>query len=322
MEINIKKFEEFNKLYNGELVGRFPMDLIGFIEYKSDVYHLGEAESNIEHGEVSSSKDGKKRFTKDGGVWNISNKEFATYEDILSVNLDNYPIEPVDDNMLLDMRKLFDEKAKNFFPVPWHYGTILSRCEIEFSWEALLECSALEPEQFSKILNHFAKQSLAVIEGWARTDGVKLIIIHDDIAATKNVIWSPEFLKKYIFPWYEKMFCKVHEYGKKVLYITDGNYFAVIDDLLKLNPDGLYCESTSISPEFVCEKGGKDRFYLVKTDSRNIDIGTKEDIEREVMMLKKLNHKYPKIFSYSGGGNINPENEAFFKEMYNKHLVY
>jgi len=322
MERNARKFEEFNKLYRGETIGRLPMDIISFIEYRKDLYHLGEVEYAVKAGEVGVSKDGKKRFTKDGGVWNVANKAYVTAEDVLNIDLDHYPIEAVDEKMLSAMRQMFDEKAKDFYPVPWHYGTLLSRCEIEFGWEPLLECSALEPEAFSKILEHFARQSLAVIEGWAKTDGVELVIIHDDIASTRGVIWSPEWLRKYAFPWYEKMFAKVHEYGKKALYITDGNYKEVIDDILALDPDGLYCESTSISPEFVCDKGGPERFYLIKTDSRNIDIGTKEQIENECKMLRDLNHKYPKMWSYSGGGNINDENESYFKEMYEKYLRY
>ncbi|MFA7674307.1 MAG: hypothetical protein WCY62_10705, partial [Clostridia bacterium] len=72
----------------------------------------------------------------------------------------------------------------------------------------------------------------------------------------------------------------------------------------------------------VTSKGGPDMFYLIKTNSRNIDIGTEEDIYNELKMLRDIHQKYPKIWSYSGGGRINPKNEEAFRRIYNELLVY
>ncbi|MBN2852679.1 MAG: hypothetical protein JXQ23_08090, partial [Clostridia bacterium] len=312
-----KRTEIFNDKKNGILPDRFPMDVTGYVEYRKDIYHLGEPEYQVEKGEVGVSADGKKRFTKDGGVWNLSCKEkYHSYEDVLNVDLLQFVIEKVNNQMLNEMQHMIDEKAKTHVPVPWHYGTLLSRCEIEFGWEPLLEASAIEPEKFSKVLDRFALSSLSVVDGWSRLDDVSLIIVHDDIAATRSLIWSPAYLRKYIFPWYKRIFDKIHENGKKVLYITDGNYAEIIDDLLQMGVDGLYCESSSIDPLFVTEKGGPDLFYLIKTDSKIMDYGTKEEILEEVLKLKSIHLKNPRIFSYIGGGTVNPSNLDAFNEFY------
>ena len=313
----------FGCMLRGEKPGRFPMDAVGYIEYKKDVYHLGEPAKDIKAGEVLTSKDGTKKYTKDGGAWDISSKQkYKDYIDVINMDLSRFVIEDVGPEMLSIMQSLFDEKAKEYVPIPWHYGTLMSRSEIEFGWEPLLMASALEPEAFSKVLDRIGESSLRVVDGWSRLDGVELIIVHDDIAATKGLIWSPDFLRKYVFKWYKRFFDKIHENGKKVLYITDGNYADVIDDILKLGPDGLYCESASIDPEFVMEKGGPELFYLLKTNAKNMDIGGKDELTQEVLKIRELHDKYPKIFSYLGGGSVKPENVEIFNELYKKYLIY
>ena len=318
-----KRLEIFNDMKKGIRPCCFPMDVIRYAEYREDIYHLGEPEYDVKTGEVGVSKDGKKRFTKDGGVWNVSQKEkYKSYKDVINMDLDYFTVEDVEETMLFEMKRLYKEIAQTHVPVPWHYGTLLSRCEIEFGWDALLQASALEPEAFSKVLDRIGESSMQVIDGWGRLDEVELMIIHDDIAATRSLIWSPDYLREYIFPWYKSFFDKAHENGKKVLYITDGNYSEIIDDLIMLGVDGLYIESSSIDPKFVMNKGGPELYYLLKTDSRIMDYGTKDEILDEVNKIRKLHEKYPRIWSYVGGGTVKPENKEAFLDFYDKYLIY
>ena len=325
MKNNEYRKQLISKIFNGELPDRLPLssDLFGTIEYKKDLYHLGEQEYLVKSGEIGKSADGTKIYTNDGGIWNIGSKiKYKTYTDVLDVDLSRFPIETVDEVMLSEMRRLRDEMAITKVPAPMHYGTLMSRAEIEFGWEPLLECIGYEPEKFGEILDRFGHCSLNVAEGWSRIDGIGIIVIHDDIAGTRGLIFNPTWLREYVFPWYKKIFQKIQENKKKVIYITDGNYSSVLDEIISMEPDGLYCESTSISPEFVMSKGGPDKFYIVKTNSRNIDHGSENDIYSELMLLKKLHRIYHKMWIYSGGGRINLQNESLFRQYYNELLVY
>lgn len=322
MNIQDKKLI-FNDMQNGIRPSCLPMDVIGFTEYRKDIYNQGEPDKAIKSGEVKQSADGRKKYTKDGGIWDISSKlKYHSYEDVLSVDLNRFIIEDVNDNMLSTMKIQYNDKSKTHVTVPWHYGTLMTRCQIEFGWEPLLEASALEPDSLKPIIDRIGQCTLQVLDGWSKLDEVDLIIVHDDIASTQGLIWSPEFLKKYVFSWYRKFFDKIHANGKKVLYITDGNYIKIIDDLLSLKPDGLFIESTSIDPSIVMEKGGSELFYLLKTNARTMDFGTEEDIKSEVLKIQELHTQYPKIFSYIGGGMVKPENKKIFKKYYNKYLIY
>jgi hypothetical protein len=224
--------------------------------------------------------------------------------------------------MLGEMARLLAEKAGGCFPTPLHYGTLITRAVIEFGWEPFLLASAVDPERMGQILDCFGEASVAGVRGWAQIPGVELIVVHDDIAATRGVMMSPEWYRRYAFPWYARLFAAVHEAGRKVLYISDGNYLQVLDDLLTTDPDGLYVETSSMSPRQVLQRAGRDRLYLIKSDNRTIDFGTPEEITAELADLAALHMEYPGIMMYRGGGNPLPGNAEAFEHGYQDLLVY
>ena len=302
---------------------RVPCGDIGMVEYRPDVYHLGEAEPLPEPSQVGRTRDGTRHVTRDGGVWATDAKaKYRTPEDVLDVNLDEFEVEAVGEAMLSTMARLLAERAKTHFPVPMHYGTLVTRATIEFGWEPFLMALVLDPPRFSRILDRFGKASLAVARGWARTDGSELIVIHDDIAGTRGLLLSPAYLRKHTFPWYARLFDAIHEAGRKVLYISDGNYIDVLDDLLALGVDGLYVESSSMNPAEFMRRGGEDKLFLIKTDSRAIDFGTPEEIREELAVLRNLHQEFPGMMIYRGGGNPRPGNAEAFEEGYQELLVY
>jgi hypothetical protein len=220
------------------------------------------------------------------------------------------------------MSNIIAEASKRAFPVPMHYGTLISRATIEFGWELFLMAAALEPERFGRILDRFGEASLAVARGWAQTSGVELMTIHDDIAGTRGVLMSPNWMREYVFPWYRRIFAEIHDRGKRVLYVSDGNYAPVLEDILATNPDGLYVETTSMDPGDFMRRAGKDKLFLIKTDSRNIDCGSPEDIYRELKKLHELHQDFPGMMIYRGGGEPKPGNAEAFERYYRELLVY
>lgn len=293
------------------------------IEYRKDVYHLGEPELVSEMGQVVVSEDGKRKYTRDGGVWAVGDREhYGDYDDVLRADPQRFEVEQVGPAMLGEMAQLYADKAPTCYPLPWHYGTLVTRAVLEFGWEPFLMAAAVDAQRLGAILDRFGAASLAVARGWAQTKGVELIAIHDDIAGTRGVFLRPEWYRTYVFPWYRRIFAAIHEAGCKVLYISDGNYIQVLDDILDTGTDGLYIESTSMDPEAFVQRAGKTKLYMLKSDSRNIDFGTPEDIHAELQKLRALHAEYPGIIMYRGGGNPKPGNAEAFARYYNELLVY
>jgi hypothetical protein len=293
------------------------------IEYRKEEYHLGEPEF-VEHmGQVVVSQDGRRRYTKDGGVWAVGDRDrFQAHDDVLRADPGEFEIETVGPQMRSEMARLYAERAETAFPVPWHYGTLVTRAVLEFGWEPFLMAAGLDPQRLGMLLDRFGEASLAVARGWAETEGVELIIIHDDIAGTRGVFMRPDWYRQYVFPWYARVFAAIHERGRKALYISDGNYMQVLDDVLDTGPDGLYIESSSMDPAAFMQRAGTDKLYLLKTDSRLIDFGTPEDIHVELSALCVLHSTYPGIMMYRGGGNPKPGNVEAFERYYRELLVY
>lgn len=318
------KYRRMRQMLNLQRPDRLPFSGDwAHIEYRKDVYHLGEPEFVEEMGEVVVSQNGKRRYTRDGGVWDVGDKsKYEAYEDVLAVDPQEFEIEEVGPAMLDEMAALYAERAPISFPVPWHYGTLVTRAVLEFGWEPFLLAAAIDPERLGLILDRFGAASLAVARGWVQTEGVELVIIHDDIAGTRGVFLSPAWYRQYVFPWYERIFAAIQEAGRKVLYVSDGNYMPVLDDILATGPDGLYIESTSMDPEALMRQAGPTKMYMLKSDSRNTDFGTPEDIRTELSRLRNLHAQYPGILMYRGGGSLRPGNAEAFKQCYEELLVY
>lgn len=107
-----------------------------------------------------------------------------------------------------------------------------------------------------------------------------------------------------------------------MLHISDGSTLQVLDDLVETGADGLYIETTSMDPEVFMQRAGEKKLYMLKSDSRNIDLGTREDIRAEMHQLRALHAQYPGIFMYRGGGNPGPGNAEMFAQLYQELLVY
>lgn len=292
-------------------------------EYRKDIYHLGEVEFPVKPGEVVASSDGKRRYTADGGVWAVDSKlKYKGFEDVLNATPCAFAVEQVGQEMLGEMAAMVANGASRAYVTPLHYGTLVTRAVIEFGWEPFLLAAAVDAERLGALLDRFGAASVAVAEGWARTPGLELIIIHDDIAGTRGVFLSPDWYRRYAFPWYRRIFERIHSEGRKVLYLSDGNYLPVMDDVLATGADGFYVESSSMDPREVLRRGGRDKLYLIKSDSRTIDFGTPAEIREELETLRELHADHPGMFMYRGGGNPRPGNAEAFDRYVEELLVY
>jgi hypothetical protein len=317
------KVVRFRKVLNLERADRLSMGDYAMVEYRPDIYHLGEDEPRPGKGQVARTRNGQRLVTHDGGVWAVDAKErYRTPDDVLGVGLARFAAEPVGDEMLARMATLVAGNRRHGAIVPLHYGTLVTRCTIEFGWEPFLLASALEPTRLARILDAFGEASLAVVCGWAQTQGVELIAVHDDIAGTRGLVLSPDYLRQYCLPWYKRLFAAIHSRGCKVLYVGDGNYLPFLEDLLTAKPDGLYIESSSMDPREFMSRAGADKLYLLKTSNQNADVGTPAAIRAELERLRDLHREYPGILMYRGGGNPPPGNAEAFDRYYQELLVY
>ena len=72
----------------------------------------------------------------------------------------------------------------------------------------------------------------------------KGLLSHDDLASYNGPVMSPEWLREHILRWYRKIWEPIKRKGIKVIFVSDGDYSLLIDDLAKLGADGFMIDHT------------------------------------------------------------------------------
>ncbi len=111
-----------------------------------------------------------------------------------------------------------------------------------------------------------------------------VVLIADDFATKQGPIFSPAFLRIEHFPRLRRIVAAWHSHGLKVLYHSDGNWKAVIPDLVQCGVDGFYCLEPSIGMDIVELKNAWPR-HIWAGGVDGVDLlerGSPEDVAREV----------------------------------------
>jgi uroporphyrinogen decarboxylase len=103
-------------------------------------------------------------------------------------------------------------------------------------------CIALkrQPELISRIFDRVGQLGYEVLERISRHPAVGAIGHADDIAYKTGLMIGPKYLRRYLFPWVERYATLCHARGLPYLFHSDGQLYAVIDDLIACGVDALH----------------------------------------------------------------------------------
>ncbi|MGQ9473469.1 MAG: uroporphyrinogen decarboxylase family protein [Candidatus Caldatribacteriaceae bacterium] len=179
--------------------------------------------------------------------------------------------------------------------VPGHYyRTLLMWPLMLFGWEHFAELVYLYPGEFQRIWKGFVEISLKVTSAFALTD-IEVFTSHDDLCMTRGPIFSPEWYRQHLYPYYEMIWEPLKKKGKKIIFISDGKIDAVIDDVLSCGADGFFSESYA-DLETLSKKYGQSKVMFGNIDGRVLQEGTKEDIRKEVERCTRFGKDCPGYF--------------------------
>jgi uroporphyrinogen decarboxylase len=153
---------------------------------------------------------------------------------------------------------------------------------------------------FDKLLEFFLAATKRLIE-----IGIDILAIADDIAAQTGMIVSPMLWRKYIKPRLKSIVYEAKKKGVYVLYHTDGNCTAIIQDLIEIGIDIL----NPIQPECMNPAEVKKLYGEELTLSGTISIqdtlpyGSVEDVKKEVLTRIET-------CAYGGGLILSPSNQV------------
>lgn len=268
-----------------------------------------------------------------GSHW-IEHPEFKTHEDVLRFDPKKHDLHTVYHFLHAgtSVAQLVDEfgnkhrKNQDLLGsqalVSGGFGTTLFQWFVAlFGWELFLETAALYPERFEDVIRRFVEMSRLYTEAWAQTD-IITFVSHDDLAMTRGPVFHPNWYRQYLFPWYPVIWEPLKAAGKRVIFVSDGAYSPLVDDLAKAGADGFYMESL-VDLGMMAAKF-PDKILVGNTDPRVITFGTPAEVEAEVARcFQQAGHLPGYIFHPSGDlpHNIPFENMDALISGYRKYAT-
>lgn len=199
------------------------------------------------------------------------------------------------------------------------YVTCISGLLELMGWDTFLMAAGVDKEAFGEFVNRYCQWIQYYFEGLANTDS-PVIMVHDDIVWGNGPFLAPEFYRQYVFPNYKKMFQPLKDAGKKILYTSDGNYTAFIDDIAGCGVNGFVMEPCTDMAQ-IAEKYGKTHVFVGNADTSILLSGNREAIENEVRRCMEIGKNCPGFVMAVGNhipANTPVENALIYNEIYEK----
>lgn len=164
---------------------------------------------------------------------------FSDEEEVLSYN----PLDDQDGCVRISTPQYRKERIDDFLKgqklagettlITGLYYTTLFQCFImAFGWELFLVTARLEPERFKRTIELFTEFSVRNMKEWLSYDP-EVMFCHDDLSLSRGLVFPKEWYIGNIFPNYERIFDPIKKAGKKIIFVSDGNYSELIDDLFE-----------------------------------------------------------------------------------------
>jgi len=137
------------------------------------------------------------------------------------------------------------EKSKDFLPegmkvIASLQGGIFEEAWMIVGYENLMLSFSEQKEFVHKVFNMLGAKMLKMIEEMIQNEHIAGFWLSDDIAYTESLILSPEIIRNFLLPWYEKFATVVRRSGKVFLFHSDGNLFPLIDDFISIGFDAIH----------------------------------------------------------------------------------
>jgi len=267
--------------------------------------------------------------------WGIGGSEwedetvFKSVEDVLSyrpLEDDNGRVRVVSKqyrtNKIAATRENSEIAGENCLLTGLYYTTLFQFGIMAFGWENFLVAAGSDPDTYSIILDQFAEISYQNVSEWVKDD-CPIMFFHDDLAITRGLVFKPEWYRKEIFPRYEKIMEPAKQAGKRIMFVSDGNYSELIDDIFAIGVDGIMVDCYN-DLNAILKKHGENHPIVGNIDTLILTNGSYEDIKKEVKRCAEVGKKYPGYFLKAAGDlphNIPIEKLKYYFDLKAEYAV-
>ena len=205
-------------------------------------------------------------------------------------SFDNYPWpdpEQGDYDIYADLQSELPEGMK---VIASGNGGIFENAIDLVGFETLSLMTLLDDQLTTEIFDEIGSRLLRFYEIVASIDTVGACILNDDWGFKNQTMFSPEMLRRWVFPWHKKMVAAIHKAGKPAILHSCGQLNDVMDDVIDdMQFDAKHSFEDQIIPvEDAYEKWGDRIAILGGIDMDFIARKTPSEIqERSIKMLRR-----------------------------------
>jgi hypothetical protein len=196
-------------------------------------------------------------------------------------------------------RQMRTSAGEVVWPLPHHYTTCFHAALAIFGFEMLCEVGLADEGRFHRLMEQFAEVSWRITSAWSQVEGVEGFICHDDLVMTSGPIFSPAWYRRHIFCHYPEIFRPLKQRGIQVIFTSDGDCTAFVDDIFAAGADGLNFEYLVDLAMLVGRYPTK--ILIGNISSVTIAEGPLEAIEREVTRTMQIGARAPRFVVNIGG---------------------
>jgi len=95
-----------------------------------------------------------------------------------------------------------------------------------------------DPTLVDEMAERIGRINLRVLEEAVGYDRIDILHMGDDIACRHGLLVSPDLLRRWLFPWMKRYADVAHRHGKVFTYHSDGDFSAVVEDIIAAGVDG------------------------------------------------------------------------------------
>jgi len=184
--------------------------------------------------------------------------------------------------------------------VPGYYTTAFHWPLAVLGFEMLCE-AGLEENDFAELMKRCVEVTKRLVTAWSRVPGVKVFTCHDDLAMSGGLIFHPDWYRRHIIPHYREIFKPLKEAGIQIVFVSDGDCSALMDDIFDAGADGFNFEWL-IPLRPLVERHG-DKILVGNLNSHTLAAGPIEKIEAEVRECIEVGRHAPR-FAINVGGQL------------------
>lgn len=212
------------------------------------------------------------------------------------------------------------EKAEKLFGdhtlyVPGHYQLVLHYMPFYCDWQVFMETLALEPDKCRSLFDRCASYSIEVFEALAQTPA-SVIVAHEDLCSTSGPIFSPDLLRREVFPRFAQIYEPVKRAGKRILAFGEGCVEEIARDLLDAGADGIFIDQNN-DIEKMIDLVGPNGLLVGGGNTLTVSNGTPDEIRTEIKTNMAFAKRLPGFFFCLSGEapqNVSVENlEVYFE---------